>query len=104
MADYTGYGIMRGLNEAYGSYRDREREIEDKGRRALVDERLEKEGARQEEEYQYGISQRGRQERAADIAIEGADINLQQAKGTERYTVTTASTLIKVYVNSHRWL
>jgi len=97
MADYTGYGIMRGLNEAYGSYRDREREIEDKGRRALVDERLEKEGARQEEEYQYGISQRGRQERAADIAIEGADINLQQAKGT--YNEWVADTANRATIN-----
>jgi hypothetical protein len=97
MAEQTGYGIMRGLNEAYGSFRAREREYEDKSRRALVDERLLAEGERQEEEYQYGITQRGRQERAADVAIEGAELGLKQSKGT--YNEWVANTANRATLN-----
>ncbi len=75
-----GYGLFQGLNEAYDSYRGRERDIEDKKRREFVDEqaktRAEREGVkfdRESEQYEYNVGLRTQTERATTLAIEGAE-------------------------------
>lgn len=82
----ASYGLFRGLNEAYNSYRDREREIEDKERRATEDvyrqeaaERAEQEATRERERYQYGVSRRAFEEKNQQIAQEASQLGLDQA-------------------------
>lgn len=78
----SGYGLFRGLNEAYGAYREREREIEDKNRRMFADEQARKEAARREEEYEYGISRRKSKEEAEDLALRTGRLQYKQAETT----------------------
>jgi len=72
-----GYGLFQGLNEAYDSYRGRERDIEDKARREFEDEQAKTDADRRKtmfdretEQYKYGLEQRPMQEKSAKLALE----------------------------------
>jgi len=86
----ASYGLFRGLNEAYGSYREREREIEDKNRRMQQDEYQRKEQDRRDEEYKYGVSRRGAKEQAEGLALKTGELQYKQAETT--YTEFVANT------------
>lgn len=81
------YGLYQGLNEAYKSYRSRERDIEDERRRAFEDELREEANqrarateSRAAETYQYGVSRRPIQEQAQELQLEQAQLSLDEWK------------------------
>ena len=89
-------GLYQGLNEAYGAYRGRQREIEDKKRREFRDEEAKKSSARQQEQYEYGITRRGAKEEAEQLALDTGKTQLDQTKGTyKEWVANTANRATK---------
>jgi hypothetical protein len=93
----ASYGLFRGLNEAYDSYRGRQRGIEDMNRRKMVDEMAQQRSDREQEEYQYGITRRGVREKAEELALGTGEMQLKQAQGT--YSEWVANTASRATLN-----
>lgn len=74
------YGLFQGLNEAYDAYRQRESEIAAEEQAALDEERAAQLFEQQQEEYDYGVSQRPLEERAAQAGVEAQEIAVKTAR------------------------
>lgn len=74
------YGLFQGLNEAYDAYRQRESDIAAEEAAALEAERATQLYEQQQEEYEYGVSQRPMQERATAASVEAQEIAVKSAR------------------------
>ncbi len=72
------YGILQGLNEAYDSYRQREREIQQETDMQTEREALARQREREEEAYQYGLSRRPFEEQRAQVQFERDQLGLDR--------------------------
>lgn len=68
-----GYGLYQGLNEAYDSFRGRQRDIESTADREADRLAREETARRATEEYEYGLSRRPDQERLNTLQLEEAE-------------------------------
>lgn len=78
------YGLFQGLNQAYDSFRERERDIEAEGDRVAEREYRDTQRSREAEQYEYGLSRRKVEEEAANIQMTTArnELKLQQEQMT----------------------
>lgn len=74
------YGLFQGLNEAYDAYRQRESEIAAEEQAAIDEERAAQLFEQQQEEYEYGVSQRPLEERARLAGVEAQEIAVKSAR------------------------
>jgi len=78
------YGLYQGLNEAYDSFRGRQRDIEAESDREAARITEAERQRRESEQYEYGLSRRPMQEEATTLALEDArrqgKVGKQEAK------------------------
>lgn len=81
MAGYAGYGLYRGLNEAYDAYRGREAQILDEETRAKEQAYRDTQRQRETEQYEYqkGVM-RPLQEESAKLGLESGKVGLEKSK------------------------
>jgi hypothetical protein len=91
---YAGYGLFRGLNEAYDSYRDRESDIAAEENAAKERAYQEELRAREKESYEYGLQQRPQMERKRELEMEG--LERQNRMGEADYTINYSPEALEI--------